>query len=74
MLINLNFILGTLGRDFLMIVLFLIRISMVSRVALISACRTYVRHTVIPVRCIKKSALCTVMAECCTKKVQDVFL
>ena len=62
MLINLNFILGTLGRDFLMIVLFLIRISMVSRVALISACRTYVRRTVIPARCIKKLALCTVMA------------
>ena len=62
MLINLNFILGTLGRDFLMIVLFLIRIFMVSRVALISACRTYVRRTVIPARCIKKSVLCTVMA------------
>ena len=62
MLINFNFILGTLGRDFLMIVLFLIRISMVLRVALISTCRTYVRHIVIPAHCIKKSALCTVMA------------
>ena len=54
MLINLNFILGTLGRDFLMIVLFLIRNFMVSRVALTFACHTYVRHTVIPVHCIKK--------------------
>ena len=62
MLINLNFILGTLGRDFLMIVLFLIRIFMVLHVALTSVCRTYVRRTVIPARCIKKSALCTVMA------------
>ena len=52
MLINLNFILGTLGRDFLMIVLFLIRIFVVLRVALTSACRTYVRRTVIPACCI----------------------
>ena len=65
MLINLNFILGTLGRDFLMIVLFLIRIFMVSCVALISACHTYVLCTVIPARCIKKSALCTVLASGC---------
>ena len=65
MLINLNFILGTLGRDFLMIVLFLIRNFMVSRVALTFACHTYVRRTVIPAHCIKKSALCTVMASGC---------
>ena len=53
MFINFNFILGTLGRDFLMIVLFLISISMVLRVALISACCTYVHRTVIPACCIK---------------------